>query len=72
MILFGSGMSESDTHDPKNLPLLIAGKGVDLVKGNRHLNLAQQPIGNAWLTIANKFGCEMDSFGGTSTGRIDL
>ena len=72
MILFGSGMSESDTHDPKNLPLLIAGKGVDLIKGNRHLNLAQQPIGNAWLTIANKFGCEMDSFGGTSTGRIDL
>ncbi len=71
MLLFGSGMSESDTHDPKNLPLLVVGKGVDLVKGDRHLDLQQQPIANAWLTIANKFGCEMDVFA-MSNGTIDL
>lgn len=33
MILFGSGMSESDNHDPKNLSLLVARNGVDQVKG---------------------------------------
>jgi hypothetical protein len=71
VILYGSGMSESDNHDPKNLPLIVAGNGAGLVKGNRHLKLEQQPLGNAWLTLANKFGLEVDSFG-TSTSRIDL
>jgi len=72
VILFGSGMSESDNHDPKNLPLLVAGKGVNLVQGNRHLmHTPTQPLANAWLTLGNKFGVEMDTFA-ASTGRIDL
>ncbi len=71
MVLFGSGMSESDNHDPKNLPLLIAGKGAGTVQGGRHLKLPQQPLANAFLPIINKFGVEADSFS-TSTGRIDL
>ncbi len=72
VILFGSGMSESDNHDPKNLPLLVAGRGVNLVQGNRHLmHTPTQPLANAWLTLGNKFGVEMDTFA-ASTGRIDL
>ncbi|MGA2215918.1 MAG: DUF1552 domain-containing protein [Bryobacteraceae bacterium] len=72
VILFGSGMSESDNHDPKNLPLLVAGKGVNLVQGNRHLmHTPTQPLANAWLTLGNRFGVEMDTFA-ASTGRIDL
>ena len=72
VILFGSGMSESDNHDPKNLPLLVAGKGVNLIQGDRHLmHTPTQPIANAWLTLGNKFGVEMDTFA-ASTGRIDL
>jgi hypothetical protein len=72
VILFGSGMSESDNHDPKNLPLLVAGKGVNLIQGDRHLmHQPTQPLANAWLTLGNKFGVEMDTFA-ASTGRIDL
>jgi hypothetical protein len=72
VILFGSGMSESDNHDPKNLPLLVAGKGVNLIQGDRHLmHKPTQPLANAWLTLGNKFGVEMDTFA-ASTGRIDL
>jgi hypothetical protein len=72
VILFGSGMSESDNHDPKNLPLLVAGHGVNLIQGDRHLmHKPTQPIANAWLTLGNKFGIEMDTFA-ASTGRIDL
>ena len=72
VILFGSGMSESDNHDPKNLPLLVAGKGVNLIQGDRHLmHTPTQPLANAWLTLGNKFGVEMDTFA-ASTGRIDL
>jgi hypothetical protein len=72
LLLFGSGMSESDNHDPKNLPLLVAGKGANLVEGNRHImHKPTQPIANAWLTIANKFGIPAETFA-SSTGRIDL
>ena len=71
VLLFGSGMSESDNHDPKNLPLVIAGKGSGRVQGNRHLKLEQLPLANAWLSVGNKFGLGMESFA-TSTGPIDL
>jgi hypothetical protein len=63
MVLFGSGMSDSDIHDPKDLPLLIAGTGGGLIQSNRHIKLEPQPLGNAWLTIANRWGAQLDSFG---------
>jgi hypothetical protein len=71
VILFGSGMSESDNHDPKNLPFLIGGHGAGTIKGGQHFKLPTTPIANAFLPILNKFGVEADSFA-TSTGRIDL
>jgi hypothetical protein len=71
VLLFGSGMSESDTHDPKDLPLLVVGNGRGRIQGDRHLKNAQLPLANAWLSVANKFGLGLDSFA-TSTGTIDL
>ena len=70
-ILFGSGMSESDIHQPTDLPALVVGRAGGLFKGNQHLLLPETPTGNAWLTIAQKYGCEMDHFG-VSTGTLDL
>jgi hypothetical protein len=63
MVLFGSGMSDSDIHDPKDLPLLVAGTGGGLIPGDRHIKLEQQPLGNAWLAIANRWGSELETFG---------
>jgi hypothetical protein len=71
VLLFGSGMSESDTHDPKDLPLIVVGNGRGRIQGDRHLKNAQLPLANAWLSVANKFGLGLDSFA-TSTGTIDL
>jgi hypothetical protein len=66
-ILFGSGMSESNTHSRLDVPTILVGG-----KGNRHIKTSKEtPLANLMLTIANKFGDETEKFG-ISTGRVDL
>jgi hypothetical protein len=64
VLLFGSGMSDSDQHSPFDLPVLVAGGGAGLIEGNRHLVAPKgTPLANVWLDVANKFGASLDSFG---------
>jgi hypothetical protein len=73
LILYGSGMSESDTHSRLNVPAAILGGGAGLVKGNRHIQAPKEtPLANLMLDFANKFGCEIDKFGTLSTGRLEV
>jgi hypothetical protein len=73
LILYGSGMSESDTHSRLNVPVALLGGGAGLVKGNRHIQTAKEtPLANLMLDLANKFGCEIDKFGTLSTGRVEI
>jgi hypothetical protein len=72
VILFGSGMGESDVHSRLDVPTLLAGKGAGLLHGNRHLQTPKQtPIANLALTLANKFGADMSQYG-ISTGTLDI
>ena len=72
VILFGSGMGESDVHSRLDVPTLLAGKGAGLLRGNVHLQTPKQtPVANLMLTLANKFGAEMDQYG-ISTGSLDI
>jgi hypothetical protein len=70
MILFGSGMSESNNHDPTDLPtLLVGGFGG---RGGRHVKAAPNtPVANFMLSLGQHYGVEMDSFG-ISTGTVDI
>ena len=71
-VFYGSGMSDGNGHTPAPLPLVAAGTGAGLIKGNRHLKVVEQtPISNLYLSLADKFGIGLDSFG-LSTGRLDL
>jgi uncharacterized protein DUF1552 len=73
LILYGSGMSESDTHSRLNVPVALLGGAAGLVKGNRHIQTAKEtPLANLMLDLANKFGCELDKFGTQSTGRVEI
>jgi hypothetical protein len=70
MILFGSGMSESNNHEPTDLPTLLVG-GFN-GRGSRHIETGQEtPIANMMLALGQHYGVEMDSFG-ISTGSVDL
>ncbi len=70
MILYGSGMSESNNHDPHDLPtLLVGGFGG---RGSRHVKAAPEtPVANFMLSLGQHFGVEMDNFG-ISTGTVDI
>ena len=57
LILYGSGMSESDTHSRLNIPTLLVGKGAGLVQGNQHIVAPKEtPMANFLLDLANKYG----------------
>jgi hypothetical protein len=70
MLLYGSGMSNSNQHVPTNLPILVAG-GRDYLAGGRHLKYAGgTPLTNLYLTMLNKVGVAVESIG-DSTGQFE-
>ena len=70
MIFYGAGMGNPNGHLSDPLPVIVVGGSVG--RGHRHLKLSERTqVGNLWLTVANKFGNSMESFG-ESTGTIDL
>jgi hypothetical protein len=71
LLLYGAGMSNSNTHSPVNLPLLLAGGAGGRHKGGRHVVChPDTPVASLHMTIFEKLGLEMESFG-ESTGGID-
>src|SRR2546425_1955160 len=72
LILYGSGMSESDTHSRLNVPTLLVGGAAGQIKGNRHIQAPNEtPLANLMVSLANKFDCDIDKFG-ISTGHVDI
>src|ERR1043166_8819559 len=63
LILYGSGMSESDQHLRLNIPTLLAGNLCGAVEGNKHIQEKKEtPFSNLLLTLANKYDCVRSRF----------
>jgi hypothetical protein len=70
-LLYGTGMGDCNAHDPRNIPLLVAGGGAGQLKGGRHVVFPKEtPLANLHLTLLDKFGVNLARIG-DSTGRID-
>ena len=70
MYLYGSGMGNPDVHDHVNLPILVAGGGAGKFQGGRHIKYAQPtPLANLHLTLLEKAGVRLDTFG-DSNGKV--
>jgi hypothetical protein len=68
--MLGSGMGNPDVHDHRNLPALVAGGGNGKLKGGRHIRYTERtPMANLHLTLLDKVGVKLDSFG-DSAGKI--
>ena len=69
LIVFGSGMSDASSHSNRNLPVLLAGGGLEprghlVCPSDQHQRV---PLSNLWLSVLQWFGSEADRFG-RSTG----
>jgi hypothetical protein len=70
MILYGAGMSNSNAHEPTDLPIVLAGGGGGQVRGGRHVRLpAETPLANLHLTVLDKMGIPAERLG-NSTGEV--
>jgi hypothetical protein len=70
LILYGSGMSNSNIHNHAPLPVLLAGGAAGRMKGGRHLKYPENtPMANLLLTILDKAGVPQESVG-DSTGLL--
>ena len=70
LILYGSGMSNSNVHNHSPLPVLIAGGAAGRMKGGRHLKYPDDtPMANLLLSILDKAGVTQESVG-DSTGPL--
>lgn len=64
IIVYGAGMSDSDTHNHHNLPLLLAGGGAGQLRGGRHLRFTHEPpMANLHLTLLEKMGIPAERLG---------
>jgi hypothetical protein len=64
LILFGSGMSNSNTHSYINVPTMVVGGPAFGVRGGRHVRLpAGTPLANLQLTMLQRMNLQIDQFG---------
>ena len=69
MILYGSNMGDSNTHDNTNLPVLLAGGGF---RHGQHLAFSREnntPLSNLFVSMLQNLDIESDQFG-SSTGTL--
>jgi hypothetical protein len=70
LILYGSGMSNSNVHNHSPLPVFVAGGAAGKLKGGRHLKYPENtPMSNLLLSILDKAGVPQESVG-DSTGLL--
>jgi hypothetical protein len=67
-ILYGSALSDGNSHSNTNLPLLVAGSA-GRKSGGIHIATQRQPVSNLFVDLLNRVGIPTESFG-DSTGRL--
>ena len=72
LLLYGSGMSDSQQHFTGNLPtLLVGGNGLDIRFGRHNRYSEDTPLANLHLTLLEKMGVQIEQLG-DSTGSLNL
>ncbi len=69
-VLYGSGISDGNTHVHDDLPILLAGNAGGAFKTGRHLRFPNEtPLANLYVSLLDCVGAAIPSFG-DSTGRL--
>ena len=69
-MMYGAGIADSNSHDPYDIPIVLAGGGAGLLKGGRHIRFKDVPLANLHLTLMDQFGIH-DGAVRRQHGRVD-
>jgi hypothetical protein len=70
ILMYGTGMGDSDHHTPINIPVVLVGGGCGTLAGGRHLEYPDPtPMMNLGVTLLDKVGVEVKQIA-DSTGRL--
>jgi hypothetical protein len=71
LFLYGTGISDSNTHFHDDLPIALVGGKNAGVQGGRYIRYSEDtPLANLHVTILEKLGVPVEAFG-DSNGRLD-
>jgi hypothetical protein len=71
VFLYGTGISDSNTHFHDDLPIAVVGGKAAGIKGGRYIRHPKgTPLANLHLTILDKLGFPIEKLG-DSTGRLN-
>ena len=70
LIVYGSGLSDGNSHQHDQLPTVLAGRGGGFVNPGRHITYQREtPVANLFATMLERAGVRPDHLG-DSTGRL--
>jgi len=68
LVLYGSGMSDGNSHNHDPLPIVLAGHAGGTLKGNRHIRQKElTPMSNLLVAMLEKLGCPEEHFGDSTS-----
>ena len=71
MFMYGTGISDSNTHFHDDLPIALIGGKAAGIQGGRYIRYPKgTPLANMHMTLLEKMGVPVESFG-NSTGKVD-
>jgi hypothetical protein len=70
MILFGSALSDGNSHNPHKLPLVLGGRGGGRIDAGQHIKYTDDtPLANLYVSMLDAFGAPVERFA-DSTGPL--
>ena len=64
VIVYGAGMSDSNSHSPYNLPIALLGGAAGQLQGGRHLVYPERtPLANLHVSLLDKLGTPIERIG---------
>ena len=71
LFLYGTGISDSNTHFHDDLPIALVGGQASGITGGRYIRYPKgTPLANLHMTVLEKMGIAIEKFG-DSTGKVD-
>lgn len=70
MLVYGSSLSDGNTHKHIDLPVIVVGSGGGSIKTGQHIKYPETPMTNLYLSLLDRMGVQAQKLG-DSTGALD-